>query len=345
MSDLNKKIKLLFITQKIHQDDDDLAFVILWVKELIRQGADAQVVCLEKGSFNNSFPVYSLGKEQGKNKVSQIMKFFKLIFMLKYNRVFVHMNPEYVTLAGWYWHIRRIPIYLWYTHYTMHLHLWLSGILCKRMFAATKQSLPQYNNSEKKVVTGHGIDIDFWLSDKDGRKSIGKDFLYNLVSVHRICRSKRLELAILSLKYLPKEYNLTVYGRDVEKDYYQELQDLVKKEKLENRVKFKGPVPMQKLKKIYPNFKIMVNMAPETIDKTILEGMLFGVYPITTKSNSLVIGLPVYPKDDQAKTIAKFILAGEWKKFSAEYLQNIIKEKHSLPALISEINSYIKKGY
>ena len=43
---------LLFITQKIHSNDDDLAFTILWIKEFIRQGIDVRVICLEKGDFD-----------------------------------------------------------------------------------------------------------------------------------------------------------------------------------------------------------------------------------------------------------------------------------------------------
>lgn len=337
------KIKLLFITQKIHQRDDDLAFVILWIKEFIKQGADVQVICLEKGIFDESFPVYSLGKERGAGKIARILKFLKLIFSLKYDRVFVHMNAEYFTLGGWYWFIKGIPAYLWYTHYAMHIHLWLAGIFSRRMFAATAQSLPQYNKNPKKIITGHGIDIDFWLKNSETQESsvIKKE---DLCSIFRICRSKRLELGILSLKYLPPEYNLTIYGRDVEGDYYQEIQALIGKENLTARVHFKGPIPMAELKNVYPGFRIMINMASETIDKTMLEGMLFGIYPVTTAGNSQAIGLPVWPAKDSPEDIARFVSRGEWKKYDKEYLQNIVRKKHGLSALIGKMLTYINEG-
>ena len=220
---MQKIPQILFITQKIHQNDDDLAFVILWIKEMIKQGAKVKVICLQRGDFDDSFEVYSLGKEKGAGRIQRIFTFFKLIFTLKYNRVFVHMNPEYVSLGGWYWWLRRKPIYLWYTHYTMHLHLWLSGFLSKRMFAATSQSLPQYDDNPKKVITGHGIDMSFWLKDSEEKRQQPKQIL----TVHRICRSKRLELSIKALKYLPQDFTLKVYGRDVEKDYYLEIKELI----------------------------------------------------------------------------------------------------------------------
>ena len=349
---MNNKTSLLFITQKIHQNDDDLAFVILWVKEFIKQGVNVQVICLEKGDFSapggpalggdTPFPVYSLGKELGYGKLRRVLRFLKFIFTLKYNRVFVHMNPEYFTLGGWYWSLKRVPMYLWYTHYTMHMHMRLAGWLCRRLFAATKQSMPQYEGSPKKIITGHGIDMNFWAESLSGGEN--KNAPYNLLTVHRLCRSKRLELGILALKYLPEEYTLTVYGRDVEPDYLQELHALVEKEKLEERVKFMGPVPMAKLKDIYGHYRLMVNMASETIDKTMLEAMLFGLYPITTQANSVAIGLPASINNDDPKEIADFILGEEWKKYDAPFLKNIVKERHSLESLIRQMNKYIIPG-
>ena len=337
-----KRKKLLFITQKIHENDDDLACVILWIKEFIKQGIDVKVICLEKGDFDNSFEVHSLRKEQGKGRVRRGLRFLKLIFTLKYDRVFVHMNPEYFTLGGWYWFIRRVPMYLWYTHYTMHAHMRLAGWLCKRMFAATKQSMPQYEGNPKKIITRHGIDLDFWLSSSS--VSENKNDPKNLLTVHRLCRSKRLELVIKALKHLPKEYNLTIYGRDVEKDYVQELHELVERESLQERVVFKGPVTMSELKDVYKKHRIMINMASETIDKTTIEAMLFGIYPVTTKGNSEAIGLEESIKQDDPKQIAEFALSEKWHKYDVQYLQKIVKEQHSLSALIQKMNKYISSG-
>lgn len=247
-----KKAKLLFITQKIHDKDDDLAFVILWVKEFVKQDFDVSVICLEKRDFDDTFSVSSLGKELGYGKFRQALNFLRLIFTLDYERVFVHMNPEYFTLGGWWWFLTGKSMYFWYTHYTMTFHVWLAGKLCKRMFAATAQSLPQYEGSPKKVITGHGIDLGFW--QKAPAVGILRRPAHDLVSIHRICRSKRLEIGIQALKFLPAEYNLTIYGRDVEKDYYRELLEMVKKEGLVERVRFMGPLPMPRLKEIYRHF-------------------------------------------------------------------------------------------
>lgn len=334
-----KCMKLLFITHKIHEKDDDFAFASLWVREFIRQGFEVEVICLERGVHSGGFAVHSLGKEKGAGRIEVLARFWRLITTLKYDRVFVHMNPKWVAAGAFYWRIKKTPVYLWYTHYTMHLPLRISHWLCKRLFGATVESMPQYNNDPKKVVTGHGIDLGFWNADilpREKRRPIS-----DLLSVHRICRSKRLHLAIGALEFLPAEYNLTVYGRILEQDYYQEVKELIKQLNLSDRVHFMGSVPMPELQKIYPHYQIMVNMAPETIDKTVIEGMYAGLQPVTTKGNAKAIGLPDAP-EDAPRAIASFIL--NYNLLSVEELQKIVQEKHSLEALVRKMGEYIREG-
>ncbi len=330
--------RLLFITQKIDEQDDDLAFVTQWVDEFIKNGFSVSVICLEKGLFDDRFPVYSLGKEYGVGKKGRLLRLLKLFLTLKYDYVFVHMNPEYFTLGGWWWAITRKPSYLWYTHYTTHIHLKLAAFFSRRMFAATKQSLPQYEGNSKKVILGHGIDILFWQ-----HRNLCQDHK-RLLLVHRLSRSKRVELGIEALLYLPKEYTLSIYGRAIDKSYFLELQALVEKHNLTKRVTFLGSRPMPELREIYPQHMIMINMASETIDKTMLEAMCNGVFPVTTPGNSRAIGLEHFPQDETPKTLATFILRLTAEQISAADLPNIVEKQHGLDALVQKMSVYIRQG-
>lgn len=347
-------MRLLFITHKIHERDDDFAFAILWIKEFIRQGFEVEVICLEKRDFSGDFPVHSLGKEKGAGRIKILLEFWRLIFTLKYDRVFVHMNPKWVAAGAPYWWLKGTPVYLWYTHYTIHLPLRVSHWLCKRLFTATTEAMPQYNNDPKKVVTGHGIDLSFWNGEVLPRPVRG-DIVNasngarekrrpktDLLSVHRICRSKRLHLAVGALRFLPAEYNLTVYGRVLEQDYYNEVKKMIQDFGLENRVKFMGSVPMSELRNIYGNYQIMVNMAPATIDKTVIEGMFAGVEPVTTAGNAKAIGLPLSPLSDVPEAIAEYIL--KIKLLPIEELQRIVRDRHSLAALVKTMSAFISQG-
>lgn len=337
---------LLFITQKLHGQD---AFGVLWIRALVERGYTVKVVCLEKrlqeaqhvlGKHDAiNFEVHSMGKEAGASRLSQILTFWKLIRTLEYDRVFIHMSPVWGLLGAWYWWPKGTPVYLWYTHYKMQAGLWLLGFYAKRLFCATLQSLPQYERSPKKVVVGHGIDLSYWPE----RKNKAQDPRQLLV-VHRLCRSKRLELILQALAFLPG-YTLDIYGIEAEPDYVAEMRALVTELGLENYVAFKGSALAKDLPEIYARHRLILNMASETIDKTMLEAMTCGCYPLTTARNAKAIGIPAAPENDKPETIAAFVEHyGERAPIGGDEMYRIVKDRHSLHSLVERMDAYIRPG-
>lgn len=334
---------LLFVTQKLHGQD---AFGALWIKAFQERGYHVRVICLEwrpqdmksvLGQGMEDLDVYSLGKEKGKSKAAQVLQFWKLIATLEYDRVFIHMAPVWGLLGAWRW-IAGTPTYLWYTHYKMQPGLWLLGHYAKRMFCATPQSLPQYEGNAKKVVVGHGIDLTYWPK----RENTATD-AKRLLVVHRLSRSKRLELTLRALMHLPG-YTLDVYGIEAEADYVAELKALVKELQVEARVTWKGSVPLKELSNIYTAHRLILNMASETIDKTMLEAMTCGCYPVTTKGNALSIGIPLAP-EETPESIAAFIKEyGDKAPLSADDMYDVVETRHSLASLIAKMDAYIQPG-
>lgn len=336
--------KILFITPKIDETHDDLAFAALWAKAFSDAGFDVQVICTYRGACNLRFPVYSLGGERGVSRLGQFLNFQKLILTLDYDRVFVHMTPRWLAAGTWWWLLRGIPAYLWFTHYTRTLALRIGELAAKRLFTATKECLPQYEGDKRKIVTGHGIDTVFWntveLPDAEREPAT------HLLCVHRISRSKRFDLVLRALALLPPEYHLTHYGQPqdprIDPAYAEEIKNLVADLKLENRVNFKGAIPMPELKKIYPRFRTFINMVPRTIDKTVLEAMYCGLTPIMTRGQAEAIGYPNWPADDSPESIARFIQAQA--PLSREALQRIVEQGHSLKSLVGKMAVYIRAG-
>lgn len=341
-------MRILFITQKLHEQD---AFGVLWVREFIKQGFNVTVVCLEGGKGGTvgkvgkvgeeeEFSVLSLGKELSFSRLRSVLRFEKIILTEQYDRVFVHMAPVWYALGCWWWTIRRIPTYLWYTHYTMQLGVRLFGLFGTRFFCATPQSLPQFQQSSKKVVVGHGIDLSFWPKRKNQAMHT-----HRLLVVHRLSRSKRLELAIKALIHLDSSYTIDIYGIEAEKDYVMELKALVEQLKLGHRVTFHGTIPMQKLSEIYTRHRLILNMASETIDKTMLEAMTCGCYPVTTLANAKAIGITAAPVEDTPQAIAAFVLqyASE-VPMTADEMYRVVEERHGLQGLVAKMGEYIRKG-
>jgi glycosyltransferase involved in cell wall biosynthesis len=344
-------MKLLFITQKLHGQD---AFAVLWVNEFRKRGYEVTVLCLEKNlegakhvlgeHADLSFEIVSMGKELGRTKIEIIREFYKQIRTLKYDRVFIHMTPVWGAFGAPVWIMRKTPVYLWYTHYKMQPGLLMLGWYGKRLFCATPQSLPQYPSTSsgqakaKKVVVGHGIDLAFW--PKRANHAIDHK---NLLIVHRLSRSKRVEIILRALQMLPG-YTLDIYGVEAEKDYATELKKLAHELGVGPRVKWKGTIAVKELASIYADHHLILNMASETIDKTMLEAMTCGCYPMTTDANAAAIGITEGVSDSPESIVAFIDRYGTRPPMSADQMYSVVKERHSLESLVTKMDSYIRSG-
>lgn len=341
-------VTLLFITQKVHGQD---AFGALWIRQFQARGYDVRVICLEARPqeagklLADGEPfvaeVHSLGKERGVGRIGQILRFWRFILTLQYDRVFIHMTPVWGLVGAPVWlTVRRVPVYLWYTHYTMQAGLWLLGFYAKRMFCATPQSLPQYQGSPRKVVTGHGIDLRFWPV----RPNVCAE-PHRLLMVHRLARSKRVELSIKALRQLPKHFTLDIYGNEPEPAYAAELKALVTDLGIADRVSFHGTVAAKDLPAIYACHRLMLNLASETIDKTMLECLTCGCYPVTTHANAQAIGLPAAPGHDTPEAIHEFVMRYfEHLPMTEAEMYRVVEERHSLQGLMEKMDRYIRPG-
>lgn len=340
-------MKLLFITQKLHAQD---AFGVLWASAFAERGYDVTVICLEDrrdlasaalGGPSKPFPftVRSLGKDKGKRKLAQVLRFWKLIVTLKYDRVFLHMSPVWGLLGAWYWWPKRMPVYLWYTHYKMQLGLKLLGWYGKRLFCATPQSLPQYEGSPKKIVTGHGIDLAYWPK----RRNTADDPTA-LLCVHRLSRSKRLEIVLNAMTLLPS-YTLAIYGIDAEADYATEMKELAAKLKLTGRVTFHGTALAKDLPAIYCAHSLILNMASDTIDKSMLEAMTCGCYPVVSAINAKAVGISAAPTSDTPSALAAFVTKhAASPPMGPDAMYEVVAERHSLASLVEKMDAYIRPG-
>ena len=326
---------LLFITQKLHQQD---AFGILWIRAFIKRGYKVKVICLEDRVSDEvkDFEIYSMGKEKGYGKIRQILRFWKYILTQKYDRVFIHMSPIWGFLGNDIFRFRKIPTYLWYTHYKRSFSVRVTELYAKRIFCATKQSVPWLTGG-KKVVVGHGIDMNYWPKRENHASNP-----HELLTVHRLSRSKRVEISLRAMKLLPDDYTLKIYGIEAEKDYVAEIKALVTELDLESRVTFKGTVPMEELKDIYSSHQMILNMASETIDKTMLEAMTCGCYPVTTAGNAKAIGITQAPQEDTSEALASFIQ--NFQGTGSNDMYRIVSENHSLDGLIERMDAYIQQG-
>ena len=336
-------MKLLFVTPNIDETHDDLAFAALWARAFSEADYDVEVVCLRKGKHALPFPVYSLGKERGSSNWVCFLRFWWHLLTHRYDRVFVHMSAPLLAAGSLIWWLRGTPVYMWYTHYTLPWTLRIGSCVVKRFFAATKESLPHFDGDPRKIVTGHGIDTAFWEAAPpvavEDRVPASQ-----LLAVHRISRSKRLDLVIRALALLPESYTLTHYGRPMgpEDDvrYERELHVLVQELGLGARVRFMGSVPGPEVRTILPRYQTFVNLVPQTIDKSVLEAMYCGLTPVIGRGQAEAIGFPEYPADDTPARIAEHIRY--MRHWSQRDLQALVRERHGLARLVGVLSEFIR---
>jgi len=340
-------MKLLIITQKVDENDDNLGFFHDWIKEFAKHCEKLTVIALGAGEYHlpENVKVLSLGKENSEirnqkseiiKKIKYLLKFYGYIWHYRrnYDNVFVHMNPEYVVLGGLLWKFWGKKTALWYTHKAVNLKLIIAEKLTDIIFTASSKSfrLP----SGKVKIMGHGINTERFVP---GSKAADGNII---LSVDRISKTKR-QLEIIKLfadikKVIP-DACLHIIGAPIRADdqsYWDELQAYVKNNNLAEGVKFFGAVANKNLPNFYQQTKVFINLsATGSLDKTVLEAMACNVPAVTTNEAFK----DIVPKknysvnlEEAKQRVVEFLQSGD----ATDYRQ-IILSQHSLKNLIAKI--------
>jgi len=343
-------MKLLVITQKYDFNDSNLGVFIDWWNRLAEKIEKVYVLALEKRSepTMSNMEVIGMGKEKGIGFFRKIFGFYAGLFKTigKTDAILVHMIPKYVILAAPVALIYKKPIYLWYTGVSAHWQLRLAVVFCKKVFTAHEAAMRV--NTPKRIITGHGIDVNKFSISNFSASEI------TILSVGRITSSKQHDFIIRAVADLIKfGYNLKlkIIGGAIQnyhQKYFEFLKILVKDLKMDEKVKFSGPVFYDKMPGYFQNAEILINAVPfGGLDKVVLEAMVSGVIPLTSNSAFLT----VFPKSiaqnlvfkdgdvEDLKIKLKQVL--DKKLYRDEVLRhelrNIIVQNHNLDNLIAKI--------
>lgn len=298
-------MKLLIVTQKVDQNDPILGFFCRWITEFAKNAKDAAgqkqkitVITLSKGTYDfpDNVKIVSLGKENGGSRLRLIARFFTALWRERneYDTVFVHMNPEYIVLAGLIWRILRKKIFLWYVHRSVTWRLRIAHFFAHGIFSSTPESFRIQSN--KVSFVGHAIPLDIFARPVDVplrnvRGDYGVANPLRIVSVGRITPIKRHEILIdavamlrdrgSALKVVVSIVGSPVYPKD--HAYFAMLKQKVAEQKLEKEITFIPAVPPHQIASWYWNNDLLVNLCPTGgLDKVVLEAMAAGTPVLVT---------------------------------------------------------------
>lgn len=266
-------MKLLIMTQAVDAYDPSLGFFTRWIEELAKHCEKVTVICLREGrhSLPPNVCVYALGSG---GKLSRAVRLIRYVIALReeYTAVFVHMNPEYIVVAGMLWRLMNKKVALWYTHKSVNLKLRIAVFFSHIVFTASKESFRL--RTGKLNVMGHGIDTDFFSSDAS---IVRGDWL---LSVGRLMKSKRHDLAIRMAIKEGKE--LRIIGEGPKRKHLEALAV-----ELGARVHFLGGLTHAQLRDEYRKAAYLIHTSETgSLDKVVLEALACGL-PIRTNDPAL----------------------------------------------------------
>ena len=281
-------MKLLIVTQKVDINDPILGFFHRWIIEFAKHFESIVVICLELGIYElpENVRVLSLGKENKVSRMSYIRNFYSYIWRERknYDAVFVHMNQEYVILAGWLWRMWNKKVTMWRNHHSGSFLTDAAAFFCNKVFCTSRYSYTA--KYTKTVLMPVGVDLENF-SPQQGIVREKNSILF----LGRFAPSKHPDLLIEALKILDDEkidYKASIYGDPIESDqkYYESIKQRVLKYGLGSRIHFFRGVPNHETPKIYSAHEVCVNLSSNGMyDKTIFEAMACGCLILASNDN------------------------------------------------------------
>lgn len=338
--------KLLMITQKVDENDMIFRVFISWINLLAKRLDHLYIICLEKGTYHlpGNVSVFTLGKERGKSKLGQLFNFYNLIFKLRreYDSVFVHMAPIWAALGGLFWRIMGKKLILWYTHRAVTLRLRIAEKFADVILTASKESFRL--NSDKVIITGHGIDTDLFRPGEKKHKE--KKLL--LLTGGRITPSKKYDGLVAICSELASrgiDFRMDIFGEPVLKSDFEYKERIGKKIKdlgLQKNLEFLGKIKHENLPFCYNSHDIFIHISRTGgTDKTILEAMACGIGVLSSSDapRSFLPGELIFDDSKPGETADK-IITTDFSKYT-EALRKYVVTNHNLDSLISRIGDII----
>ncbi len=340
--------KLLFVTQVLDVNDSVLGAYHNLVKELAPRFKSIEVICLKEGAHTlpGNVRVHSLGKERGRVPAFVYAVRFKFLawkLRREYDTVFVHMNQEYILIAGPMWKMLGKRIFMWRNHYAGSWLTDSAAAFCTNVLCTSKHS---YTAKYKKTLfMPVGVDTErFAQSLSVSRKP------HSILFFARIAPSKRVGMFIDALELLHKrgaKFQASIYGSPTPSDqeYYEELKSRVQKNGLMDHVAFHPGVPNKDAPGVYQAHELSVNCSPSGMfDKTLFEAAASGCLVLTSSEDFRdAAGHEFYfsTSDELAERLTYLNLASKETTTLLHTKLQAVVEQHSLSSLCKTLVSVL----
>lgn len=335
-------MRLLVFTQALDRQDPTLSAYHRLVLEIAKNFESVIVICLKKGDFQmpKNVRVLSLGKEEGESRFKYLKNLYTYVITERnnYDSVFVHMNQEYILLAGFLWKVFKKDVYMWRNHHAGSFLTKIAVAFCKKVFCTSKFSYTA--KFYKTVLMPVGIDTDLFKKIPEVIKE-EKTILF----LARIAPVKKPHVLVEALKLLSARlipFTAYFYGDPLPADegYYVDLKNNVMRANLSGSVHFKSGVPNTETVKAYNESSVFVNLSSSGMyDKTIFEAMACETLTLASNLNLQGLVSPdfIFEEDnekDLALKLERLIsLSAPERNEKGRVLREVVLRHHSIKEL------------
>lgn len=171
-------MNILIVAERIDKNDPIFGFFHGRLLDFAQECKKLTIICLELREHNlpKEVKILSLGKEKRMSRIAYTLKLWKYIWTERgnYDRVFVHLAPQYVVFGGWLWRLLGKEVVLWYNHTFVDWWLWAAEKFADRILTTSENKF-RIKSTKVKIFDGK-TDLESYLSylqAKDSRKSRG----------------------------------------------------------------------------------------------------------------------------------------------------------------------------
>jgi glycosyltransferase involved in cell wall biosynthesis len=340
-------VRLLFVTQKLDADDPVLAQTVDLVRELAVRVDGVDVLCDAVGRHDlpDTVRVRTFGASTRIGRGLRFLRGLAAAMRRRPDAVFVHMVPLFVLLAAPLAKPRRVPLFLWYTHWHASRALRASLPLLDAALSVSEESFPL--ETPKLLATGHAIDTTAFAPRP--REPRGR---LRLLALGRTARWKGYDTMLAALELATGrgvDAELEIRGPQLtpdERAFRDELAATVSgSPALRDRVRIEPPLPRDRLPDLLAGADALLSATQSgetvTLDKVVYEAAACAV-PVLASNDALagfLDGLPLdlrFPPRD-APRLAELVeaLAAADPDVRAEVgaaLRQRVVEQHSVDA-------------
>ena len=273
--------------------------------------------------------MHSLGKERGAGKLQRVATFYALLSRLhkEYDAVFVHMNPEYLVLAGLWWRLAGKRVGLWYNHTVGSLWLKVGQLFTHKVFHTSPFAYTaRYGNAHRMPA---GIDTNIFKPMPEIIKKPGSIYFQG-----RVSPAKRVHIILEAfdlLRQSGEEVTLTIAGPEDEA-YVAPLKQKYAQYLEEGVLTFLGPQKHSETPKLFNEHTVSINLTDDgNYDKTVLESLACGTPAIVSSkafADAPVISIEVPKAKYVAEALSHFFINQNQGKL-VEY----VEKEHGLEKL------------